>query len=78
MALNKTSLVISPNLIFTDINEIKTEEDIHYNPPPETSIYDSDDLDRVSTCLDNLCIISHFCTLTSLDDYVSFLRDHLD
>ena len=77
MALNKTSHVISPKPIFTNINEIKTDEDIHYNPP-ETSIYDSSDLDRVSSCLDNLCIISHFCTLTSLDDYVSFLRDHLD
>ena len=77
MALNKTSHVISPKPIFTNINEIKTDEDIHYNSP-ETTIYNSNDLDHVSTCLDNLCIISHFCTLTSLDDYVSFLRVHLD
>ena len=78
MALNKTYHVISPKPILTNINKIKTEEDIHYVPPPETSIYDSDDLDHVSTCLDNLCIISHFCTLTNFDDYVSFLIDHLD
>ena len=33
MALNKTSHVISPKPIFTNINEIKTDEDIHYNSP---------------------------------------------
>jgi hypothetical protein len=77
MAFNKSSRVISPKPIFTNTNEIETVEDIHYNSQ-ETTIYDTDDLDRASTCLDNLCIISHFCTLSSLDDYVSFLRDHLD
>ena len=77
MAHNKTSRVVSPKPIFTNINEIETVEDIHYNPH-ETTIYDSGDLDHVSNCLDNLCIISHFCTLSNLDEYVSFLRDHLD
>lgn len=77
MALKKTSHVISPKPIFTNINQIETYEDIHYNPH-ETTIYDSGDLDHVSNCLDNLCIISHFCTLSNLDEYVSFLRDHLD
>ena len=77
MAHNKTSSVIYPKPIFTNTNEIETVEDIHYIPH-ETTIYNTDDLERVSTCLDNLCIISHFCTLSSLDEYVSFLRDHLD
>lgn len=72
MELNNTSLVISLKPILTNKNEIETDEDIHYNPQ-ETSIYESDDLDYVSNYLDNLCIISHFCTLSNLDDYVSFL-----
>ena len=77
MPHNKTSHVISPKAIFTNTNEIQPVQDIYYNLS-ETTIYDTDDLDRASICLDNLCIISHFCTLSSLDDYVSFLRDHLD
>ena len=72
--MDTNTLEAEPNY-FNPPNE--AQEDIHYNPS-ETTIYDTDDLDRASICLDNLCIISHFCTLSSLDDYVSFLRDHLD
>ena len=77
MAVKKKSRVISPKPIFTNTNEIGSDEDVRYNPL-ETTIYNSDDLEQTSSCLDNLCIISHFCTLSSLDEYVSFLRDHLN
>ncbi len=46
--------------------------------PIQTSSYQSNDLNNVSNCLDNLCIISQFCTITSLDQYVDFMIEHLN
>tara|TARA_B100001121_G_scaffold292694_1_gene294555 strand:- start:996 stop:1250 length:255 start_codon:yes stop_codon:yes gene_type:complete len=72
--MGSNTLEVEPDY-FNPPNE--AQEDIHYNPS-ETTIYESNDLDYVSKCLDNLCIMSQFCSLTSLDEYVLFMRDHSD
>lgn len=51
---------------------------VHIEHPFENDIYQSNDLNNVSNCLDNLCIISQFCTITSLDQYVDFMFEHLN
>lgn len=77
MQLNKTTPVIYPKFHNTNINQTQKELNIDYNPH-ETTIYQSDDLDRVSLYLDNLCIISNFNTLTNLDHYISFITENIN
>ena len=60
---------------FNPSNE--AQHDTHYNPP-ETTIYESNDLDYVSNCLDNLYIMSQFCSTSSLNEYVLFMKNYLD
>lgn len=70
-----------------------TEEEIYMNPLSNEEIdynssYKTDDsietneelnsLDKMCNYLDKLCIISHFCTISNLDEYVDFMRNHLD
>jgi|TARA_Y100000389_G_C17231982_1_gene398637 hypothetical protein len=70
-----------------------TEEDMHMNPPSNKEIYynppcEKDDLietneelnslDKMCNYFDNLCVMSHFCTISNLDEYVDFMRTHLD
>ena len=37
----------------------------------------SNDLEYRSNCLDNLCIISQFCKISSLEEYVIFIEQYL-
>ena len=36
------------------------------------------DLEYASNCLDNLCIISQFCKISSLNEYIIFMEKHLN
>tara|TARA_B100000674_G_C37273254_1_gene659895 strand:+ start:213 stop:428 length:216 start_codon:yes stop_codon:yes gene_type:complete len=62
--------------------EHSLKEEPHENPIESDGLlyssYELKNLEEISSCLDNLCIMSHFCTLTNLDDYIVFMRNHLD
>tara|TARA_B110000114_G_C15030070_1_gene372539 strand:+ start:917 stop:1138 length:222 start_codon:yes stop_codon:yes gene_type:complete len=58
-----------------------SNEEIYYNPPYSDLIESNEDLNglnKMCNFLDNLCIMTHFCTISNLDEYVDFMRSHLD
>ncbi len=66
--LNMETIFLSTNNENSDLLE----------SPIQTSSYQSNDLNNVSNYLDNLCIISQFSTITSLDEYVNFMTLHFN
>ena len=64
-------------------NRNKRDRDREYNydkiNEPKNLVEEPlNDLEHTSNCLDNLCIISQFCKISSLEEYVNFMEEYLN
>ena len=48
--------------------------DSHQNPTQDSDIHQNQDLNQYSQYIDNLCIFSQFCSLTSFNEYIDFMN----
>ena len=57
------------------INNIQNS-DSHQKPTQDSHIHQNptQDLNQSSQYIDNLCIFSQFCSLTSFDEYIDFMN----
>ena len=65
------------NSYITQSTNYNQSEDLdnHQNPSGQDG---SSDFDQIVDYLDNLCLVSQFCTMDSLEEYVEFYDAHLN
>lgn len=65
------------NSLITQTTNYNRSEDLD-NHQNRSGQGDSSDFDQIVDYLDNLCLVSQFCTMDSLEEYVEFYDAHLN
>ena len=60
------------NSLITQTTNYNRSEDLD-NHQNRSGQGDSSDFDQIVDYLDNLCLVSQFCTMDSLEEYVNFM-----